>query len=117
LWEYAEKNELIPLVKRVNGIILWHRMSALGQKRTFAVQNGMSALPPKADMCGAKGNVRYGPIADIVGAAHSSPALRMPSINLVIALPVEGTYRSIHAIEIIGCNSFSRCNASCASLI
>ena len=28
-------------------------MSALGQKQTFAVQNGMSALPPKADMCGA----------------------------------------------------------------
>ena len=25
-------------------------MSALGQKRTFAVQNGMSALPPKADI-------------------------------------------------------------------
>jgi hypothetical protein len=25
-------------------------MSALGQKQTFAVQNGMSALPPKADM-------------------------------------------------------------------
>ena len=25
-------------------------MSALGQKRTCAVQNGMSALPPKADM-------------------------------------------------------------------
>ena len=24
-------------------------MSALGQKQTFAVQNGMSALPPKAD--------------------------------------------------------------------
>ena len=29
-------------------------MSALGQKRTFAVQNAMSALPLKADMCGAK---------------------------------------------------------------
>jgi hypothetical protein len=30
-------------------------MSALGQKQTFAVQNGMSALPPKADIarCGA----------------------------------------------------------------
>ena len=28
-------------------------MSALGQKRTFAVQKGMSALPPKADMCSA----------------------------------------------------------------
>jgi hypothetical protein len=25
-------------------------MSALGQKRAFAVQNGMSALPPKADI-------------------------------------------------------------------
>ena len=25
-------------------------MSALGQFRTFAVQNGMSALPPKADI-------------------------------------------------------------------
>jgi hypothetical protein len=25
-------------------------MSALGHKRTFAVQNAMSALPPKADM-------------------------------------------------------------------
>jgi hypothetical protein len=25
-------------------------MSALGQKRTFALQNGMSALPPKATL-------------------------------------------------------------------
>ena len=25
-------------------------MSALGHKQTFAVQNGMSALPPKADI-------------------------------------------------------------------
>jgi hypothetical protein len=40
-------------------------MSALGQKQTFAVQNRMSALPPIADMCGAKRDVRYGPIADI----------------------------------------------------
>ena len=41
-------------------------MSALGQKRTFAVQNVMSALPPIADMCGATRYVRYVPIADIV---------------------------------------------------
>ena len=27
-------------------------MSALGQKRTYAVQKGMSALPPKADIGG-----------------------------------------------------------------
>jgi hypothetical protein len=30
----------------------------LGQKQTYAVQNVMSALPPKADMCGALVNVR-----------------------------------------------------------
>ena len=57
-------------------------MSALGQKQTYAVQNGMSALPPiatakadthkvmsalppKADMCGATRDVRFGPEADI----------------------------------------------------
>jgi hypothetical protein len=40
-------------------------MSALGQKQTFAPQNVMSALPPKADMCGAKTDVRFGPKADI----------------------------------------------------
>ena len=40
-------------------------MSALGHKRTFAVQNGMSALPLKADMCSALVNVRFVPIADI----------------------------------------------------
>jgi len=36
-------------------------MSALGQKQTFAVQNGMSALPPKADMCSALAHVCFGP--------------------------------------------------------
>src|SRR5262249_36180571 len=35
-------------------------MSALGQKQTYAVHNGMSALPPKADMCSATGDVRFG---------------------------------------------------------
>jgi len=29
----------------------------------------MSALPPKADMCGALAHVRFGPIADIVRTA------------------------------------------------
>ena len=41
-------------------------MSALGQKRTFAMQKGMSALPPKADMCSATRYVRFVPIADIL---------------------------------------------------
>ena len=40
-------------------------MSASGHKQTFAVQNSMSALPPKADMCGATRDVRFVPIADI----------------------------------------------------
>ena len=40
-------------------------MSAMGHKRTFAVQNVMSALPPKADMCSATRYVRFVPIADI----------------------------------------------------
>ena len=40
-------------------------MSALGQKQTRAVQNVMSALHPKADMCGAIRYVRYVPKADI----------------------------------------------------
>ena len=49
-------------------------MSALGQKQTCAPQKVMSALPPKADMCGATGDVRFVPIADKArqkgGTAH-----------------------------------------------
>ncbi|MGA9437711.1 MAG: hypothetical protein WBV76_05880, partial [Pseudolabrys sp.] len=40
-------------------------MSALGQKQTGATQKVMSALPLKADMCGALADVRFVPIADI----------------------------------------------------
>jgi hypothetical protein len=40
-------------------------MSALGQKQTFAMQNGMSALPPKADIYQVTPNVRFVPKADI----------------------------------------------------
>ena len=40
-------------------------MSALGQKRTCAVHQQMSALPLKTDMCSAFGHVRFGPIADM----------------------------------------------------
>ena len=43
-------------------------MSALGQKQTYATQQPMSALHLKADMCGATGDVRYGPKADICAA-------------------------------------------------
>ena len=51
-------------------------MSALGQKQTFAVQNGMSALPPKADIGSAQVHVRcFGPEADI-GPKGNNPRLK-----------------------------------------
>jgi hypothetical protein len=37
----------------------------LGQKQTFAAQEDMSALPPKADIRARELNVRFVPIADI----------------------------------------------------
>jgi hypothetical protein len=40
-------------------------MSVLGQKQTFAVQKGMSALPPKADIRRRLFDIRFVPIADI----------------------------------------------------
>ena len=40
-----------PIIKRVLMWLVW--------------PPAVSALPPKADMCGAKRNVRFGPIADI----------------------------------------------------
>jgi hypothetical protein len=48
-------------------------MSALGQKQTFAVQNSMSALPPKTDMCSATRYVRFVPKADMVTSPHDGP--------------------------------------------
>ena len=38
-------------------------MPALGQKHTCAAQKVMSALPPKADMCGALTHICFVPIA------------------------------------------------------
>jgi|SRR4029078_1860731 len=40
-------------------------MSAKGHKQIYAPQKAMSALPPKADVCGALACVCYGPKADI----------------------------------------------------
>ena len=50
-------------------------MSALGQKQTFAPQKAMSALHPKADICSAVADVRYGPKADILRVGQA-PAYR-----------------------------------------
>src|SRR5262249_37520927 len=46
-------------------------MSALGQKQTFTLHQPMSALPLKADICGAIAHVRFGSKADSCSAhAH-----------------------------------------------
>ena len=49
-------------------------MSALGQKRTCAMQNVMSALPPKADMCSATRDVRLVPKADMTAMKNARPS-------------------------------------------
>jgi hypothetical protein len=45
----------------------------LGHKRTYAVQKGMSALPPIADICSAQAHVRFVPKADMGSAACLFP--------------------------------------------
>ena len=55
-------------------------MSALGQKQTFAVQNVMSALTPKADMCSAIAHVRFVPIADIAPSHSINSSARPISV-------------------------------------
>ena len=40
-------------------------MSPLGHKQTYAAHKLMSALPPKADLCGALAYVCFEPKADI----------------------------------------------------
>src|SRR6187200_2499670 len=61
-------------------------MSALGQKQTCAAQKVMSALPPKADICGATRDVRFVPEADSCTAAKlqsaSAPAGHVVVLNL-----------------------------------
>src|SRR5262245_24228812 len=84
-------------------------MSALGQKQTYAVHNGMSALPPiataEADMCGALAHVRFGPKADMCGAKGALPpkADIDPSRREVCFVPdadfVTSTSWALHYIE------------------
>jgi hypothetical protein len=54
-------------------------MSALGQKQTSQRSNGMSALPPKADIADRDPDVRFVPQADI----HWFAALKVCLIQQV----------------------------------
>ena len=57
-------------------------MSALGHKQACAVQNSMSAIPPKVDMCSALGDVCFVPEADIQRRFYSMPS----STNSMVVL-------------------------------
>ena len=51
------------------------RLTPNSDRESGFSQTVMSALPPKADMCGATGDVRFGPKADIqedLGSAMSA---------------------------------------------
>ena len=73
-------------------------MSTLGQKQTFAVQNVMSALPPKADICSATRYVRFVPIAAITASprnvclppkADITPARNRKTLELTATFVIE----------------------------
>jgi hypothetical protein len=55
-WGSNISYELLAIIVAI--IVALVAMSALGHERTFAPQKVMSALPPKADMCGAVRDVR-----------------------------------------------------------
>ena len=54
---------LMPPPADASSSTIWDRVLALGQKQTFALQQVMSALPPKADIGAAQINVRFVPKA------------------------------------------------------
>ena len=78
-------------------------MSALGHKQTYAVQKGMSALPPIADMCSAIGHVCFGPkadmptlfyylIGDLLEVHRNSKAKRLSRLEVDRQLELGGQY-------------------------
>jgi len=66
-------------------------MAALGQKQTYAVQHGMSALLPKADMCGAASDVRFGSKADICAAKKECPLYPRRVVTSAVCAGGHGT--------------------------
>jgi hypothetical protein len=70
-------------------------MSALGQKQTFAAQNVMSALTPKADMCSATRDVRFVRIADIRRFKPGPTPRQFPAFRLCLGGKVPGLPASV----------------------
>jgi hypothetical protein len=74
--QWCDYNRNLRPAKRGSGLNLHGsnpepHMSALGQKRTCAVQKAMSALHPKATSNATSWNVRFGPKADSCAAANN----------------------------------------------
>jgi hypothetical protein len=60
-----------------------------GSKQTFAVQNVISALPPKADMCSATRYVRFVPIRQLTRGPDWTKVQLRGSAALLIRLLAE----------------------------
>jgi hypothetical protein len=58
-------------------------MSAMGQKQTLGLDRLMSALPPKADIGGVLGNVRFVPKATSAKSSIKFAA----SLNAIAPIP------------------------------
>src|SRR5262245_37696124 len=85
-------------------------MFALGQKQTHAVQQRMSALPLKADMCGALAHVDHGPLADMGRYSTISSAIdRTP--DGMVSLSALAVLRLTTSSNLVGC-----CTGSSAGL-
>jgi hypothetical protein len=60
------------------------RFTPNSDRKSRHPQDCMSALPPKADMCGALANVRFGPIADIADCVINNDK---PTAEVCAAVP------------------------------
>jgi len=78
-------------------------MSALGQKQTYAVQNGMSALPPRADICSATAYVRFGPKADIEPSYSITLSARASSDGGMVRPIALAALRLMMSVSFVGC--------------
>jgi hypothetical protein len=78
-------------------------MSALGHKRTLAVQKRMSALPPKADMCSATRHVRYVPIADINQVYSITSSARPISVLGTLRPSALAVFRLMYSSTLVVC--------------
>jgi len=87
-------------------------MSALGQKRTFAVQEGMSALPPKADIGWQRCQVRFVPIADIgFNSITSSPPAskwRLEGVKVLVGCFLKDATAPSHGAPALHCRTSAK---------